>query len=392
MKTRNSPRSTMPTAQSSTLPANISIVATNSNIAQQKEAGQPTRSRAELEETPSSLFGNSALAQADQSSITIPIEAVSKLLAKFRNEDKTIPTFYGSVLDWPLFIKKYRDTTKEFEITDDANQKRLDKALKGEARELVHTFLHNACLVDDVIGLLEAAYGGEENVVGAVTEAVKNMNMLQTDLKNVIPFTIEIKKVQLMLKQCNSPGREILWRIVKLLPLTERRMWALYLKNVDKTKSATIDDFMRWLWELKAQCKVTGIHEEIRHGQRRRPGQLYQNYEMDWVNKKHNAVNYERRIRKNYHGLDAMDYNDDMQQHQAHNYATRRPSIPRIMTNRIEDKGCVIMGCNDEHQFTDCPKFKFASQPVRFHLIRKYLRCPVCCGKHSFKQCPANRQ
>lgn len=337
----------------------------------------------------SATFTGGPVAPYEDSSITMPVDTVSRILTKIRSEDKTIPYFYGCVLDWPIFSKKYHDTTVEFQITDDANQKRLDKALKGAAREQVRDLLRNACLVGDVMAILQATYGGEDNIIAAVSEAIGKMKSLQSDLKNILHFTIEVKKVHLMLRQLTSVtsvGREWLMRIVKLLPLTERRMWAMHLVSLNKNDTGTIDDLLVWLFQLKDHCKVFGLSNEgrkdshrvsSRHDQEAShrgsysdPRRYYESDRKVRSDNRHRASsveNYDRRYPDNEESV---------------------PSRPRIMINVVGNKSCVIEDCNGQHEFADCPKFKDASQPERYRLIQKHRRCPICCSsQHKYRNC-----
>lgn len=378
---------------------NSSRKRTLADIDEEIEELQRTRRRALLEETPSSSSvgcGSGSMGPIEEASITMPVEAMGQILTKFRNEDKTIPTFHGSVLDWPIFVKKYRDTTEEFKITDDANQKRLDKALKGEAREMVRELLNNACLVEDVMELLQDAYGGEDNVYEAVTNAVTDLKPLQADLKNIISFSIGVKKIQRMLRQCEIPrpaGKDILLKIVKMLPLTERRMWALFLKAIGREESGNIDEFVKWLGELKYQCKVTGIPEESKEGKRRtteesRNSSRYQHYEKKRPTQPYYKDHFNSRAEENRREPDVTHYNRHGQRRKELTQEDNR-SNPRVMTNiHTNNERCVIKGCNETHRFADCPKFNSLSQPGRFRLIQEHHRCPVCCERHIFKLCP----
>lgn len=348
------------------------------------------------------VFSGGPSTPYEDSSITMPIDAVSKILSKIRSEDKTIPYFYGCVLDWPIFAKKYHDTTEDFQITDDANQKRLDKALKGAAREHVRDLLRNACLVGDVMAILQDTYGGEDNIIAAVTEAIGKMRSLQPDLRNIVHFTIGVKKVHLMLRQlasATSSGRESLMRIVKLLPLTERRMWANYLTTLNKNDSGTIEDLLNWLSQLKDQCKVHGLCDEGRESARQGSSR-YNRDENDRGKNRDQRQYYDSDKRK---GIDNNRHREPSARGydragQKRRYPDKDESFhprPRIMTNLLTttSKVCVIEGCTDEHQFADCPKFKEASQPERYRLIRKHRRCPVCCSsQHNFSQCNVKEQ
>lgn len=216
-----------------------------------------------MEETPST----SALASKDHNngtSITMTMDTVSHILTKLRNEDRSLPTFRGSVLDWPLFIQKYQDTTREFNITDDKNHKRLDNAIRGEARDTVREMLRYPCFVKDVIEVLEATFGGRDNVASAAMELLNKMKSLRPDLSNLVTFTLEVTKVHRMLKQCKlkSVQRQAMRRFEGLMPLTQLQSWDLQRQSWELQQqavgdsTATLDGFVDWLSRLKRICKV----------------------------------------------------------------------------------------------------------------------------------------
>lgn len=141
------------------------------------------------------------------------------------------------------------DTTKEFTIKPVANQKRLDKALSGEARQLVKDMLPHACFVNEIIATLSKKYGGKNSINLAIADNIKNIEPLHSELNNIGKFTLEAKKVLLMLKQGGSAINETttLTRLVLLMPPTQRCNWVQSSFHGTAEAKGTLEPFVRWL-------------------------------------------------------------------------------------------------------------------------------------------------
>jgi hypothetical protein len=75
---------------------------------------------------------------------------------------RDLPTFHGTLKDWPYFLSVYNQTTVAASIDDDTNIGRLDKALDGEARELVLDQLTLGRRPNEIIDVLQRRYGNKD--------------------------------------------------------------------------------------------------------------------------------------------------------------------------------------------------------------------------------------
>jgi hypothetical protein len=75
---------------------------------------------------------------------------------------KDLPSFHGTLKDWPYFLSVYNRTTAAASIDDDTNVGRLDKALTGEARELVLDQLTLGRRPSEIIDILQRRYGNKD--------------------------------------------------------------------------------------------------------------------------------------------------------------------------------------------------------------------------------------
>ena len=120
---------------------------------------------------------------------TIPVEILTELARNLRPQDTTLPPFRGDALDWPLFIKRFRTSTAESQISDEVNLNRLNAALRGPARDLVRSLLYHPCYVYHIIELLGHTYGSKRS---------------EEELENVAQFHLNVMKIQRRVKQSNN--------------------------------------------------------------------------------------------------------------------------------------------------------------------------------------------
>lgn len=362
------------------------------------------------------------------STVVVPTEAITQIFANIRNEDKSIPRFSGGVLDWPVFIRKYKKTTKEFKISDDVNRNRLDKALHGDARNLVLEWLPYACLVDNMIQKLEDLYGGRDNIELAAAEALRNIENLHPQLKNIARFTLQVTKVQLMLKLCGleNQARASLTQMVKLMPVTERINWAKHQATANRNGRASLDDFVEWLNEIRVASMVEGTSESrVERRPTGRDNHRYEPYNTNTRNRDEKRRGndykpYRPSYAENRYQQDAYRYSEDRRANKSRalfelrdQRSPKRQEIDapnrqmfgndntrgqRQRPNREVDSidpqtvRC-LLGCSTTHSFNDCPVFQgIKTSEERFDTIRIHKRCPYCTGNHFLWGCDKKSQ
>lgn len=86
---------------------------------------------------------------------------------------RDLPAFSGDAEDWPTFISMFRLTTKECGFSDAENMIRLQRCLKGKAKETVFSLLAVTENLDKVIKMLEARFGRPDNIIQAMIQKAK---------------------------------------------------------------------------------------------------------------------------------------------------------------------------------------------------------------------------
>lgn len=352
--------------------------------------------------------------QESETTIAVPAESLARIITDARNEDRSLPKFYGDVLDWPIFREKFRDTTNKFKISDDSNMTRLEKALRGKARDRVKDMLKNPCFVNEIMEVLETRYGGASNVSAAAMEAVENLRPLRSDLHNLTEFTLHVSKVHRMYKLAGIHHLQqgTIKRILMLMPLTQRQLWDMRNSSV----ADNLEGFVSWLLHSIDACQVDSLmrdshsdprpakrtishrDEGHRRYERNHPYRDYRRtYNRDaeagnsrWNNHDRRGDRYERTfVKEERHDNPRGSFAYARRSPQ--NTSGRRTSpTPRVLQQAVTAKNsraCVV-GCAAAHDFSDCPRFKDGTQQERFRLIREHKRCPFCCGSHRLSNCP----
>ena len=218
---------------------------------------------------------------------TIPVEILAELARNLRPQDTTLPTFRGDALDWPSFIKRFRTTTEESQISDEVNLNRLNAALRGPARDLVRSLLDNPCYVYDIIELLEDTYGSKRSEEEAALAMAKEIKPMRMDLENIAQFHLNVMKIQRRVQLCNNRkiAQRVTERLVCLLPRTMLFPWTEYQEKLQRPQKGTLDDFAVWIRKLKQSCSLNYLasttHERDNQKRPEKSREKYEKYQDD---------------------------------------------------------------------------------------------------------------
>jgi hypothetical protein len=107
---------------------------------------------------------------------------------------RDLPSFYGSLKDWPYFLAVYNRTTAAASIDDETNVGRLDKALSGEARELVLDLLTLGRRPSEIIDMLQRRYGNKDLLLRRLSSnLIEFPTILSTKDPSLRRFAVAIK-------------------------------------------------------------------------------------------------------------------------------------------------------------------------------------------------------
>ncbi|XP_055617995.1 trichohyalin-like [Toxorhynchites rutilus septentrionalis] len=86
---------------------------------------------------------------------------------------RELPVFSRDPIEWPLFISSYHHSTEACGYTESENLLRLQRALKGVAKEAVSSFLLHHSTVPHVLSTLQTLYGRPEQIVHNLVAKVR---------------------------------------------------------------------------------------------------------------------------------------------------------------------------------------------------------------------------
>jgi hypothetical protein len=100
-----------------------------------------------------------------------------------------LPAFDGKYDEWPIFFSPYQMTTKACKLTDVENIQRLQKSLRGAAREAVKSMLVSPDNLDHVMKILQERLRKPKYILDTIFQQVESLPSLKGhDKKGLINF------------------------------------------------------------------------------------------------------------------------------------------------------------------------------------------------------------
>ncbi|XP_036345819.1 uncharacterized protein LOC118755071 [Rhagoletis pomonella] len=253
-----------------------------------------------------------------------------------------LPEFKGMPEEWPLFSTAYKETTATYFYTELENLFRLQKAVKGNARQRVESLLIHPSNVATVMSTLEFCYGRPVLLIRSqiakarsfpvITEAkIYEIVNLSTMVSNLVAFLESAGATP----HLNDPT--LLDELVSKLPLDRKEDWIRHKFSMCQLYPS-IKEFGGWLQQVAMFVSMaTGIVTTDQHCQK---------------------------FNKN----------------------------PRtVLTVTASEQICVF--CSEEHFLYQCPKFKSAEHNQRWSVVKANRLC-FCCLRagHNLQNCAKRRE
>ena len=183
--------------------------------------------------------------------VTLRINEIVWLLQHRQTRDYNLPKFYGDVMAWPEFYRKFKRSTEYFAIQEEDNRDRLDKALRGEARHLVRAKLHSSSHLNDILHTLENEFGGPDRINRAVVERIKRMEPLHRDLFNIEEFLAGAQDLLTLSQQLDNNEKycRILPQLARLIPVSVSMSWRQLTQTLGRKGQLT--DFVQFLCDIE---------------------------------------------------------------------------------------------------------------------------------------------
>lgn len=179
----------------------------------------------------------------------LQIAPASHQIAARQVISRELPIFAGDPIDWPLFISSYNHSTQACGYSDSENLLRLQKCLKGSAKEAVSSFLLHPSTVTQVIATLKLLYGRPEQIVQSLINKVRSTPAPKNDrLDTLVSFGLVVQNLCGHLKaiglQNHLSNPILLQELVEKLPTTVKFNWALYQQQHPAVDLSTFGEYM----------------------------------------------------------------------------------------------------------------------------------------------------
>lgn len=174
-----------------------------------------------------------------------------------------LPEFSGDPEDWPLFYTAFTQSTQAYGYTNLENNQRLNKCLKGDAREVIKCLLIHPDNVNAVIEQLQFRFGRPEQLIHSQLRQVKELpHVPENNLGKLVPFSTKVKNLAVFLQSVNGQHHianpTLLEELILKLPMSKKLEWAKVAASIQPYP--TIIDFSNWLSEVaNLICTVQNV-------------------------------------------------------------------------------------------------------------------------------------
>ncbi|XP_036329455.1 uncharacterized protein LOC118741564 [Rhagoletis pomonella] len=180
-----------------------------------------------------------------------------------------LPEFSGRPEEWPVFYTAFTESTATYGYTNFDNNQRLQKCLKGDAREMVKSLLIHPINVSCIIEQLKCRFGRREQLIRSQLLQVKDIAPIpENALSKLIPFATKVKNICVFLQSANADHHlanpMLLDDLISKLPMSKRIEWGRYATTVQPR--ATTVHFSNWLTSLADV--ICTIHDESQFASR----------------------------------------------------------------------------------------------------------------------------
>ncbi|XP_062704268.1 uncharacterized protein LOC134286640 [Aedes albopictus] len=162
---------------------------------------------------------------------------------------KELPSFTGDPIEWPMFISSYMHSTSACGYTDSENLLRLQRCLKGTAKDAVSSLLLHPTSVPQIISTLQTLYGRPEQIVNNMVSKVRNTPAPKPDrLDTWVTFGLMVQNLCGHLKAVGLENHLsnpiLLQELVEKLPPTVKFNWALYQQCLPVVDLSSFGNYM----------------------------------------------------------------------------------------------------------------------------------------------------
>ncbi|XP_062557167.1 uncharacterized protein LOC134222030 [Armigeres subalbatus] len=277
-------------------------------------------------------------------------------IAARRVMSRDLPDFDGNPEDWPIFISQYDITTENCGFSNAENLIRLQRCLRGKARESVRSRLLLPVSVPQVIETLRMLYGRPGLLVTSLLNRVRATPAPRMErLETVIEFGMELQglcdHLQAAGETAHMNNPALLQELEDKLPSQMRLQWAMHKQTMQDVTLQTFASYMSIV--VKAASQVTKIVDcsiDRRVTEQRKKGK--QNYQL---------------------------------------LAHASQSLPNRSNGKNNDDSTTARKCpvcnTADHRVKECKQFLDLNVEGRWKCIHNLKLCRTCLNQHGKNRC-----
>ena len=174
--------------------------------------------------------------------------SLDKLVA--RQTAINLPTFAGSPEDWPVFQQLYDSTTASCDYTNAGNLSRLQRSLKGKAKELVHSLLSVPANVPTIMKTLAMRYGRPDVIEALIAKVQSFKAISSSNLTDLMDFSSAVHNLVATIQSLHANDHlrnpQLRTTLVSRLPLSLQLQWGEHIAATGST-TVNLEIFSKWL-------------------------------------------------------------------------------------------------------------------------------------------------
>ena len=149
-------------------------------------------------------------------------DSSSALMNRLTNQ--SLPNYYGDLMDWLRFKHAYNLSTRLGKFTEAENVDRLNKCLRGEAREAVRSLLPTTTDASLIMKTLEREFGNPTKITKKVIEDLKRLPRVGSGKMKLSTLTSAVSKAVAVMRSLDNVwylhSPELCEEIMNKLPRT----------------------------------------------------------------------------------------------------------------------------------------------------------------------------
>ena len=203
-----------------------------------------------------------------------------KIVAR-QSTAKDLPEFNGDPASWPMFRHMFTSSTSECKFSNAENMARLQKALKGKAKDTVKAMLIVPDNVDRVMQTLEMRFGQPEQVIRTIIDGVKKLKPAgEEDFEALIDTANAVGNLVATMQLMNDTGHltnpTLRQEVIMKLPNSLKRQWGEFVHT--QQTGVTLATLSEWLSQradaISHVRRLTATDRAEKPPSGRRPGGL----------------------------------------------------------------------------------------------------------------------